>query len=230
MGSYLGVQKIAAKRIGISFEEYTAHLCAGEKWCTGCKAWYSRDSFSLDRTRGDGKASMCMGCRFDKIQQKRTHTSRPGQRLRREMLAVGLKWCRRCKQWLPKEAVTKNGLCRPHENEEHRTRYVTDPNFRNRIKERVHARRRGLGAMPLAAKEMVAELFDGECAYCDQAYETWDHVHPVSKGGQTIPGNMVPACRSCNSSKHNHDIETWLDRAPMVKAYTIDYLSLAGHL
>jgi len=48
------------------------------------------------------------------------------------------------------------------------------------------------------------------CAYCDVAdAERWDHLHPVSQGGDTVPGNLVPACRRCDDSKQDRTIEEW---------------------
>jgi 5-methylcytosine-specific restriction endonuclease McrA len=47
-----------------------------------------------------------------------------------------------------------------------------------------------------------------KCVYCGaEKHETpegWlscDHMIPLSKGGTNWPSNLVPACRSCNSSK-----------------------------
>lgn len=42
------------------------------------------------------------------------------------------------------------------------------------------------------------------CAYClkpDDHLEQ-DHVTPLSRGGGHTPENIVPACRTCNASKH----------------------------
>lgn len=48
------------------------------------------------------------------------------------------------------------------------------------------------------------------CAYCDDANPTrWDHIHPVSRGGDTVPGNLVPACARCDDSKQHRDIAQW---------------------
>ena len=32
---------------------------------------------------------------------------------------------------------------------------------------------------------------------------TRDHIIPISKGGNNVKENIVPAYRSCNSKKHN---------------------------
>ena len=54
----------------------------------------------------------------------------------------------------------------------------------------------------------ILEEYDYRCAYCGCKFtifnrETKDHVLPISKGGDNIKGNVVPACRSCNSKKHD---------------------------
>ena len=45
----------------------------------------------------------------------------------------------------------------------------------------------------------------GTCAYCGQTFAprelTMDHVVPVARGGRSTRGNLVPACKQCNSDK-----------------------------
>jgi hypothetical protein len=36
---------------------------------------------------------------------------------------------------------------------------------------------------------------------------TIDHAHPVSQGGTDAMNNLVPCCKSCNSSKRNRTID-----------------------
>ena len=67
----------------------------------------------------------------------------------------------------------------------------------------------------LASAEWVA-LQDawGGCAYCgatDRALQR-DCVLPVSRGGRYTLENVVPACRSCNTSKCNDEVTGWLRR------------------
>jgi hypothetical protein len=60
MGSKIGVMKIAAKRCGLSLEDYSARLLAGEKWCTRCKAWHTVNLFGADKSRSDGLTAQCL--------------------------------------------------------------------------------------------------------------------------------------------------------------------------
>jgi 5-methylcytosine-specific restriction endonuclease McrA len=54
----------------------------------------------------------------------------------------------------------------------------------------------------------------GGCAYCrasDGSLQR-DCVLPISRGGRYTLGNVVPACRSCNTSKCNEEVTGWLRR------------------
>lgn len=84
--------------------------------------------------------------------------------------------------------------------------------------------------MSVEAKELIAELFGYRCAYCDGPFERWDHLHPVSKGGKTTPGNMIPVCGSCNSKKRDKDPLAWLLSLPKQNLFLIEYLAAAGSL
>lgn len=57
------------------------------------------------------------------------------------------------------------------------------------------------------------------CPYCDTPLDTdshVDHIHPVSKGGLSIPANMVHVCSQCNSKKSN------LTLAGFIRKYGLD--------
>ncbi len=45
----------------------------------------------------------------------------------------------------------------------------------------------------------------GVCYYCNsevgKAHLTMDHVVPLSRGGKSKKGNIVPACKACNNKK-----------------------------
>lgn len=84
----------------------------------------------------------------------------------------------------------------------------------------------GLSMLDRAVKEFFARRCSAEalvqltehfvsegnvlCIYCETAPATrWDHLHPVSKGGDSSPGNLVPACGRCDDSKQDSTIEEW---------------------
>jgi 5-methylcytosine-specific restriction endonuclease McrA len=65
----------------------------------------------------------------------------------------------------------------------------------------------------LTSKEWldILEKYNYRCFYCDAEFEienmpTRDHIIPISKGGNNIKENVIPACKSCNSSKQDKDL------------------------
>lgn len=63
---------------------------------------------------------------------------------------------------------------------------------------------------PRIRKEVLAR--DGAiCHYCGvtRRWMQVDHVVPRTKGGTDDLANLVVACRRCNSSKGNRDLEEW---------------------
>ena len=54
----------------------------------------------------------------------------------------------------------------------------------------------------------------GGCAYCAATGPALqkDCVQPISRGGRYTLENVVPACASCNASKHNSEVTGWLRR------------------
>lgn len=51
----------------------------------------------------------------------------------------------------------------------------------------------------------MRKIQKGVCHYCNskvgKAYLTMDHVVPLSRGGKSRKGNIVPACKECNNKK-----------------------------
>lgn len=47
------------------------------------------------------------------------------------------------------------------------------------------------------------------CQYCQGSFDTIDHVIPLTRGGDNMLTNLVPSCRSCNSSKGMKLLSEW---------------------
>jgi 5-methylcytosine-specific restriction endonuclease McrA len=50
-----------------------------------------------------------------------------------------------------------------------------------------------------------AKIQKGECHYCGKKVGkdqlTMDHIVPISRGGKSRKGNLVPSCKECNNKK-----------------------------
>ncbi|MFP4445207.1 MAG: HNH endonuclease [Desulfosudaceae bacterium] len=62
-------------------------------------------------------------------------------------------------------------------------------------------------------------LSRGRCYYCGREFPpaelTMDHVVPLARGGKTTKGNVVPACKTCNTEKKQRlpvEWEAYLER------------------
>lgn len=221
MGSKIGSMKVAAKRIGISYEKYIQLIDSGYKWCTKCRSWKSVKEFGRDSTRSDGLDAKCFSCRS-------TTKSGPTKRERKIKLESNLSWCNKCQKWLPSEQI-KGGQCKLHRAEYARLRYHNDYKHRLERKQHSHSRKRQLFPIPSYIQEEILAKFDGRCAYCFNAATTWDHVVPVSRGGNSTPGNIIPCCQSCNSSKKDRDLYEWIETKDINTLHPdlLDILALA---
>jgi hypothetical protein len=219
-----GVVKVAASRLGLTLDEYLEKVDQGLKWCTSCKKWLHISSFTIDKSRGDGRTAACRNCRNPR------KTQGPGRAERAAQHIIGLAWCRSCQDWLPRADV-RQGICKKHAAQQDRERYARDPKYRAERQQHVHSRKRNILPIPAIAQEYLLDFTKGLCAYCNADATTWDHVVPVSKGGNTTPGNILPACTSCNSSKGNRDVWDWITATGRsLEVHIIDWLALHHHL
>lgn len=51
---------MAAKKLGITKEEYCAKIAAGLKWCTMCKTWHELQAFGKNRRAPDNLTPSCL--------------------------------------------------------------------------------------------------------------------------------------------------------------------------
>jgi 5-methylcytosine-specific restriction endonuclease McrA len=96
---------------------------------------------------------------------------------------------------------------------------ISENNYRRRV--RIAEAKSGVAISQRDWDRMIRR-FSNRCAYCDCSLDgcfTIDHVVPVSRGGRHSIGNLVPACKSCNSSKRDLLLVGWrrrlADRNPM---------------
>ena len=65
------------------------------------------------------------------------------------------------------------------------------------------ARERARGRALRASPWWKRRIADGVCFYCRRQVGgralTMDHIVPLGRGGRSARGNVVPACKECNS-------------------------------
>lgn len=54
-----GAEITAARRVGLTVDEYQARVVQGLKFCTNCKTWHPLEDFGSDASRSDGRAAHC---------------------------------------------------------------------------------------------------------------------------------------------------------------------------
>jgi 5-methylcytosine-specific restriction endonuclease McrA len=73
----------------------------------------------------------------------------------------------------------------------------------------------------------------GGCAYCGASTTQLqrDCVLALSRGGRYTLGNVVPVCRSCNTSKCNAEVTGWLRRKRLdERAFLLRHLEISATL
>lgn len=73
---------------------------------------------------------------------------------------------------------------------------------------------RASGKFTKADRKLVLDWFENKCVYCGieliQGNRALDHFIPVTKNGRTSLDNILPSCKSCNSSKLASDPISWV--------------------
>jgi 5-methylcytosine-specific restriction endonuclease McrA len=104
---------------------------------------------------------------------------------------------------------------------------------------RARAARKRKRRMDLVVNDLTAEQWTAlkaawkGCAYCgaiDGPMQR-DCVLAISRGGRYTVDNVVPACASCNTSKCNEEVTTWLRRKRLdERAFLSRYIQIRAGL
>lgn len=81
------------------------------------------------------------------------------------------------------------------------------------LTEEFEKRQRALAKELRKSRWWKEQLVNAKCFYCQRDLEapeiTMDHVLPIAKGGQSTKGNVVVACKTCNTQKSHLTIFEW---------------------
>lgn len=125
------------------------------------------------------------------------------------------------KVWRNANRSSINERSREYSNKNPEKRLETQRKYREKNKFKIaiksQLRRAAMRGLNAASPSEVEEKFnraDGHCVYCGRKSKlTVDHVIPLSSAGDHSEQNLVPCCKSCNSSKNKSELSEWLDRS-----------------
>lgn len=111
-----------------------------------------------------------------------------------------------------KKTNRRNGYCEEH--------YRESKLYRNRHRQYSAQRRAVQASVPINDFteddwSKILESFDKKCSYCGRRTKLeQEHIVPITKGGSHTMTNIIPACKSCNSSKRQRLLDNWYPLQP----------------
>lgn len=96
-------------------------------------------------------------------------------------------------------------------SERFRSWQLNNPDKVRQLNQKRKARKEALpNSLTIQEWNVTKERFNNCCAYCGEEKQlTQDHFHPLGKGGEYTKDNIIPACKSCNSSKCDKLFDDW---------------------
>lgn len=187
-----------------SWKATTCNDCLekGIKWCSSCHEPKPITDFHTCRGKPLGMCKSCECTRSKENKKSTGYYTRPEVKEKRRETS---------KVWHREHDEENRPRIYARHNAIKRERYATDAEYRESVIASNRAYKGNLHG-DLTGNDWleILELFNNSCAYCGaKGALTRDHVMPVSKGGLNTKHNIVPACKSCNSSKHNNDLVEW---------------------
>ena len=83
------------------------------------------------------------------------------------------------------------------------------------------------GRGELTARERIFRRDAFRCVYCAEVFPgeqlTLDHVEPKMRGGDRSGGNLVTACRACNTKKGSRPAWAYLAEEPLARENFLRY-------
>lgn len=196
------------------------------KVCARCGGEFppTTDFFGRDKNKDDGLKTWCKKCYNEYLreyrQDNRDVINERQRQYKLDNRQVTLDSYNKYAQQ-HREAISEYGKRYKLENKETLSAYFEHYRHEH-LKERrilAHRRRAKIKRLPATLTveqwETIKQCFSHECAYCGKKKVlTQDHLVAVKNDGEYTRDNIVPACRSCNSSKKEKNFFSWYPGQP----------------
>lgn len=182
---------VRAKSICLECEKYKSIHARGV-----CKQCHYKDNFTM---------VICVKCG--------TVSKHRGRGLCHSCYRAPKRICKRCGQ---ERIIRTKEMCGPCHDTETGLGIIRT--------QRYNARKDELGATLTQDEwKLLLHMTDNRCLYCGEQSNSLEQEHwiPVIKGGSYTYSNIVPACRSCNASKHTMTGPEYLSKIGMTLVFDI---------
>lgn len=187
-------------------------MATKSKFCARCFRSKSLDRYTTSKKAKDGKHCYCNDCLAELANARYRKDPKHG-------IAVVMRYRRTSKGRAATSRANKKSRSKPGYREKfrsyHREWRLKNPDKWNACIERRVARKRSVEFdFTQTDKDYGLQFFGFSCALCSTSFEkvepTWDHWIPLSNEYclGTVPENMVPVCRPCNSAKQDRIVES----------------------
>jgi 5-methylcytosine-specific restriction endonuclease McrA len=173
------------------------------KYCARCDQTLPTENFAKNKARYDGLQGMCRSCdRAKRIDWEKRNPKKARERIDRYRFSAHGKAKNSETAARRYQQAKLNGTLKPKKIN-HFLHAQTQLRRRARLAKN--------GVYNIIPKDL-RRLKNSPCFYCGQKADTLDHIVPVVKGGTHSIGNLVSACRSCNSRKHDRFLVVFKSR------------------
>lgn len=185
-----------------------------EKYCPHCGKSKSVDEFTKNKTTCDGLFGYCRECKHGYEQQylivhPRDKTSKKIWSSEYYSKNKAFINNRNTSYYIRNKRVVLEGIKRYRkENPE----AVLELNRHYQHDRRALVRGASGNGWTIEEERQLIEDYNHRCAYCGKKAVrlSMDHIVPLSRSGEHSITNIVPACTTCNGSKHNKPLLVWM--------------------
>lgn len=186
------------------------------KICSKCKEVKpsTREYFGIDKRNKNGLSGACRDCRNIEKKEHRKNNPEQTKEYNKKYRENNIEAAREYQIEYNIINADKVSARRAEYSKNNREIY-------NISNQKRRARMKGLtSTLTVQEWKNAIEYFNNECCYCGRKEPlVQEHFIPVSKGGGYTANNIIPSCKSCNSSKGIKDFYKWY---PNQREYNID--------